>query len=94
VVTAACTQGKVHETREAPRPWSGDDQPEAREGQAGAPWGGGEVRSVRWAAHESGGESPSGARMRALYPKAGVMPRRPAGLLAGGQGERSGIRRV
>lgn len=35
------------------------------------------------------GSSPSGARMRSAVSKGGVMPRRPAGLLAGGQGVRS-----
>lgn len=35
------------------------------------------------------GSSPSGARLRGAVSKGGVMPRRPAGLLAGGQGVRS-----
>ena len=36
---------KAHATREAPRRVS-DDQPDAREGQAGTLWGGGEARST------------------------------------------------
>src|ERR1035437_6055807 len=45
---------KAHATREAPK--RGQQRPTGSpRGTGWAPWGGGEVRSVRWAAHESGG---------------------------------------
>ncbi len=46
---------EIVETREAPAVAARDCQPDSGDGLAWAAWGGGEARSVRWAAHESGG---------------------------------------
>src|ERR1700746_3371136 len=70
LLAAACTQGKRTQHGK-PLCVIRDDQPDAREGQAGAHWGGGEARSVCLTADVSGGLKSHSARGPGLISKGG-----------------------